>query len=165
MDAGDWIALGGTVLALVIHSIAVAMFLARLAGKVETNSKAIEALISGKVSTEQGKGFQAQIDRLERADAECDGKLIAQRQESADRMERLGARLAAHEQTQSAQNTTLTAAVTRMEALMEGMRDAINRMAAGQRDRAPTRAEDGLLGDLERLVRIAPLLKQLGAAA
>lgn len=130
--------------------------------KLETtqgaHSKALEVLpdtLRAFVTKEEGKGYQAQLDRLEKADAECEGKLTGQRQELGDRMERLGARLAAHEQTQSAQNTALTAALTRLEATMEGMKDAINRLA-----QAPThQPQSDLFSQIEQFARLQKMLK------
>lgn len=167
---GITLAIAAPILSFVGTLMAVSFMMGGRISTIETvqsaHTKALEALpaaLKAFVTKEEGRGYQAQLDRLERNDAECDGKLVAQRQEMADRMERLGARLSAHEQTQSTQNTALTTALARMESAMEGMREAINRMAS-ERDRNPPSRHDGLLDDLERLVRIAPLIKQLGGA-
>ncbi len=128
MDAGDWIALGGVAFALIVQSIGVAIFLTRVASQVQVNSKAIDAL-SGNVTTrEQGRGLQAQIKRLEQADAGCKGEIGAVRTELHDRIERHGAKIAGVEQT-------VAAAVGRIEATMAGMQAAMERLIRAEEAR------------------------------
>lgn len=165
---GITLAIAAPILSFVGTLMAVAFMMGGRITAIETtqgaHTKALEALpeaLKAFVSKEEGRGYQAQLDRLERNDAECEGKLTAQRQESFDRMDRLGARLAAHEQTQSTQNTALTAALTRLEATMEGMRDAINRLAV-ERDRDYQPAQPDFLQQLQQFVAIQKMLK--GAA-
>jgi hypothetical protein len=166
MDAGDWIALGGTIFALVLHSIAVAMFLARLAAKVDGNTKAIDLLVSGKVSMEQGTGFQAQLNRLEKGAAECEGRINQMRVEFEGRQERLTSRLNTHEQATNAQTAQLTNALTRLDETMKGMKQSVDQLSDAERARmaapqAPAHNQPDLMQLLQLAVQAAPLVQQL----
>jgi len=163
VDAGDWIALGGTVLALVFHSIGVAMFMARIAARTETNSKAIEALIATKVSTEQGAGYQAQLNRLENGAAECEGRINQMRQEFDGRQEHLTIRLNAHEQATTAQTSQLTNALTRLEEHVKSLKESIDRLSEAERQRAaqPQAQPLDIIGLLTLATQAAPLVRQI----
>lgn len=165
---GITLAIAAPILSFVGTLMAVSFMMGGRIMKIETtqdaHSRALEVLpdtLRAFVSKEEGKGYQAQLDRLEKADAECEGRMTGQRQELGDRMERLGARLAAHEQTQSAQNTALTAALTRLEATMEGMKDAINRLASAPAQQPP-QVQGDFLQQLQQFVQLQKMLK--GAA-
>ena len=118
---------------------------------------------------EQGRGYQAQIDRLERSDAECEGKVSTMRTDFEGRAERLSARIATHEQSTNAQNTALTTALTRIEATftagMAAMKESVDRLLAEERARlqhhpaaAPAPAND-FLSQIEQFARIQKMLK------
>jgi chromosome segregation ATPase len=115
---------------------------------------------------EQGKGYQAQLDRHEKADAECEGKISAMRQESSDRIERLSNRITAHEQATNSQNTALTTALAELKATMAGMKESIDRLAEAERARAsqPLHAPPApdLMAQLQQFAAIQKMLK--GAA-
>lgn len=167
MDAGDWIALGGTIFALVLHSIGVAMFLARLAAKVDGNTKAIDLLISNKVSTEQGVGLQAQLNRLEKGAAECEGRINQMRAEFEGRQERLTSRLNAHEQSTNVQTSQQTNALTRLEEMVKGMKQSVDQLSDAERARMAQPApqayhpQPDLMSMLQLAVQAAPLVQQL----
>lgn len=167
MDAGDYIALGGTILALVFQSVGVAMFLSRLAAQVENQGRAIQTLADSKVSSEQGKGLQAQLDRLERNDAECEGKLVGMRQEFDARTERVTNRMTAHEQQQAAQTADLRGALSEIKATftagMTAMKEALDRMAAERAHPLPAATAPDFLQQLQQFVAIQKMLK--GASA
>lgn len=161
MDAGDWIALGGTVLALVFQSIGVAIYLTRVATQVTQNTKAIEMLASGKVSMDEGRGYQAQLDRLERNDAECEGKLGGMRQEFDARTERLSSRLTAHEQQQTASTAALSTAITKFEAVftasLASLKESVDRLHAERAQQAPHQPD--FLAQLQQFVQLQKMLK------
>lgn len=148
MDAGDWIALGGVVLALVFQSIGVAIFLTRVASQVQTNAKAIE--------------------HLERADAECRGQMAAHRTEFNERLERAANRLSAHETKTANDNSSLTAALTKIEATFStgiaAMRESLDRLLEAERVRlaTPTAPPPNILDQLQQFAAIQKMLK--GAA-
>lgn len=166
MDAGDWIALGGTIFALVLHSIGMAMFIAKLAAKVDGNTKAIDALISGKVSMEQGIGFQATMSRLEKGAAECEGRINQMRIEFEGRQERLTSRLNAHEQATNVQTSQQTNALTRLEEMVKGMKQSVDQLSDAERARMAQPApqpshQPDLMSMLQLAVQAAPLVQQL----
>jgi len=166
MDAGDWIALGGTIFALAIHTILGAMFLARLAAKVDGNSKAIDLLLTTKVSTEQGTGFQAQINRLEKSAAECEGRINQMRVEFEGRQERLTLRLNTHEQATNVQTGSLTNALTRLEEMVKGLKQSVDQLSDAERARmaapqAPAHHQPDIMSILQLAVQAAPLVQKL----
>lgn len=160
MDAGDWIALGGVSLALVIHSVGVAIFLTRVAAQSQANTKAIEDLYRTRISDDQGKGYQAQLDRLERGHAECDGRIGAMRQEFDARTERLSNRVTAHEQQQSASTAALTASLAKFEATftagLQSLKEAIDRLHA---ERAAGAAHPDFITQLQQFAAVQKMLK------
>jgi chromosome segregation ATPase len=115
---------------------------------------------------EQGRGYQAQLDRHERADSECEGKINAMRQEFADRHERLSSRITAHEQVTGSQNTALATALAELKATMSAMKEAIDRLAEAERTRqsAPqlAPAQPDLVSQLQQFAQLQKLLKSVG---
>jgi len=140
----------------------------RRQGNTETtlaaHTKVLESLpdvLKGFVTQSEGKGFQAQLDRLERSDNECEGKISAQRQEAADRIERLSTRVTAHEQSTNAQTAATSQAMARLETLMISMKESVDRLSEAERQRHSTPPANDMFTQLEQLVRLGPLLKQI----
>lgn len=159
----DWLAITLAVASPILSVIATAYFMGRRVAVIETtqaqHSKALEALpdvLRGFVTQQEGKGFQAQLDRLERNDAECEGRMAGVRQENADRIERLSSRVTAHEQS----NVALTTGFAKLETTMSGMKEAIDRLAEAERAAAPKPNTD-IIAMLSLAAQAAPLVRQL----
>lgn len=139
----DWLAITLAVLAPVLSVLATLVTVAFLIGKrvavIETTQDAHGKALAERVTQEQGRGLQAQIKRLEAADATCDGKMTQMRAELSDRDDRLSARLSAHEQQQSATNLALTNALTKFEATfsagLSSMKESVDRLLEAERAR------------------------------
>lgn len=150
----------------ILSVVATAYIIGRRVAVIETtqvaHTKTLESLpdvLRGFVTQQEGKGYQAQLDRLERNDAECEGKLSSQRQEVSDRMERLGARLAAYETTQTAATSDLRASLSRMEATfsagIQALKDSLDRIHH-ERAQAP---QPDLFTQLQQFVQLQKMLK------
>lgn len=100
--------------------------------KVNTAVDTMKWLSDNKVSKEEGAGFQAQLNRLERNDAECEGKLTAMREEFNSRFERMTNTLSGIEQTRSAESNHLSGAVAEIKATMLSMKESLARLEAEQ---------------------------------
>lgn len=161
-----------TVAGSVLGSVAAVSFrsgarLTKLESACEANAKAIADLAKvtdDRATKETARTLQAHVERLDRSDAECDGKITGMRQEFDARSERFLNRLAAHEQATGVQNTALTTALAELRATMAGMKESMDRLAEAERARiaisAPERGHD-LLSMLTALSQAKPLLKQL----
>lgn len=145
MDAGDWIALGGTVLALVFQSIGVAIYLTRVASQVQQNVKAIE--------------------RLERSDAECEGRMSGMRQEFESRAERLSNRVTESERAQTEQTNALGQAFSKLEATLTGglvaLKESVDRLH-DERARAMAQPpQNDFIAQLRQFVELQNLMKKV----
>lgn len=163
----DWLAITLAVASPILSVIATAYFMGRRVAVIETtqaqHSKALEALpdvLRGFVTQQEGKGFQAQLDRLERNDAECEGRMAGVRQENADRIERLSSRVTAHEQSTGAQNVALTTGFAKLETTVSDMKEAIDRLAEAERAAAPKPNTD-IIAMLSLAAQAAPLVRQI----
>lgn len=166
METANVIALAGFGFVLLVQAGAIVWWARGVSAIQNGHGKALEALpetLKAFVTQETGKGYQAQLDRLERSDAECDGKISSMRQEFDGRFERAGARITASEQSQATQNAAVSAALTKLEATMTAMKEAIDRLAEAERERhrAPATAQPDLLTTLNMIAQIKPLMKQL----
>lgn len=135
--------------------------LATMQAAIEANAKAIDGIthaLEMKVSIDQGKGYQAQIDRLERSGAECEGRISSLRAEHGASAERFSARLSAHEQHQSGQYANLASAFTEIKAMFSAMKESVDRLLEAERARPTT----DLVGQLQQFVTLQKMLK--GAA-
>lgn len=165
MDAGDWITIGFGLVGLAVQLVVVAVVFTRVQARTEGNSRAIEELKRNTLTTKEGDGYQAQLNRLEQRDSECEGKLQGLRQEFADRSERMSTRLTAHEQTQSTQNTALTGAITELRATfaasMQSMKESVDRLL-DDRDRShPAPSANPLMDQLQTFVAVSKMLREL----
>lgn len=156
MEAANIIALAGFSFVLLVQAAAIVWWARGVSATQTTHTKALEALpdaFRGFVTVDTGKGYQAQLDRLEHRDAECEGKLSAIRQESSDRIERLSARVASHEQTTGAQSQILTNAITRLEEAMKAVKESVDQL------RAPNHMSG--LDQLRQFVELQAMLKKV----
>lgn len=172
----DWLALVLAVASPILAAAAALITVGWSAGKrfaiIETTQNAhTEALhelpnvLKGFVTKDTGDGYQAQLNRLERNDAECEGKVLAMRQEAADRVERLSAHVSAHEQTTSATQTALANALTRLEATMSAMKESVDRLSEMERLRVTQpQAPNDALAELHRFVALTRAMKELQAS-
>lgn len=119
---------------------------------------------------EQGKGYQAQIDRHDKQHAECDTKVNASRDEFNNRVERVTQRIEFIEKNRAAESNALASVMGEIKAEMRSMKEALDNLTLAERDRNHTppqimgRAE--LLAALALAVQVAPMVKQiLGKAA
>ena len=123
--------------------------------------KTLPEVLKDFVTKEEGKGYQAQIDRLERSDAECDGRMSQMRSDFEIRSERIGTRMTAHEQATSAQNTAVTNALAEFRATIAALKESVDRLEAVERTRAPQHQSPDLMSMLNLAVQAAPLVRQL----
>lgn len=147
MDVGDWIALGGTVFALIMQSIGVAIYVTRVAAQVSQNAKSIE--------------------RLERNDAECEGKMSGMRQEFSDRTELLSNKFTSYEQHQNAQTAALNAGLAKIEATftasLTSLKESVDRLYEAERQRAIASppAQPDLIGQLRQFAELQKMFKSV----
>ena len=163
METANVIALAGFGFVLLIQAAAIVWWARGVSATQSAHSKALEALpdvLRGFVTAEAGRGYQAQLDRLEHRDAECEGKVIAIRQESGDRIERLGVRVTAHEQATGAQHTALTSALTRLEATMAAMKESIDPLSEAERTRSSP-AQSSPIEQLRQFVELEALMRKV----
>lgn len=163
MEQANIIALAGFALVLLVQAGAIVWWARGVSTVQAAHSKALEALpevFRGFVTVDIGKGYQAQLDRLERNDAEGEGRLTATRQEAADRIERISARVTAHEQSTGAQNTALTNAFNRLEATMQAMKESIDRLSEAERAR-PAPAQASPIEQLRQFVELQALMRKV----
>lgn len=168
MAMPDWIAISLAVASPILSVIATAYFIGRRVAVIETtqnaHTKTLEALpeiLRGFVTQSEGKGYQAQLDRLERSDAECEGKMSGIHQESTDRIERLSSRVTAHEQATNATTTAAAQAMARMETLVINIKESVDRLREDERTRATQPEKTDIIAILTLAAQAAPLVKQL----
>lgn len=109
------------------------------------------------------------IGRLEKADAACDGKVEAVRQELHDRVERQSTKIQRIEDASASQSAHVTAAISELKATMGAMKESVDRLLAADQARVIAQrpvqhAQGDLIGQLQQLVALAPLLRQLSHA-
>lgn len=149
------IALGSPILTVIGTAFVFGSRFATLRSQTNANAAAIDRLLEDKVSVEQGKGLQAQIKRLEEADAGCKSEIAAVRNELHDRVERHSNKISAVEQT-------VAAAVGEIKATMSGMKEAMDRWEArAVATPLPTAPEAGLITQLNAFAGIMRAFKEM----
>ena len=160
MEAANTIALAGFAFALIMQAGVMVWWGSRISTTQAVHSKALEALpdtLRNFVTIDIGKGYQAQLDRLEHRDAEHDGKVAAIRQEAADRLERISARVTAHEQATSAATNAFAQALTKLDVTMDAMKEAVDRLSEAERSRTPP---PSLIDQLRQFAELQAMLKK-----
>lgn len=164
----DWLAVMLAVLAPVLSFVAtllaMAMTYGRRVGTVETTLAAHTKILEELPAALRALATKEDVVRLEKADAECEGRMASNRQESSDRVERLSNRLAAHEQNTGAQNSSVTSAIAEFRATMAAMKESIDRLEAAERHAERQRAAGpplDIIGILNLAAQAAPLVRQL----
>lgn len=163
MEAANIIALAGFSFVLLIQAAAIVWWARGVSATQTAHSKALEALpetFRGFVTIDIGKGYQAQLDRLEHRDAECEGKIGANRQEAADRIERLSSRVSTHEQTITAQIQALTNGLTRLEEAMKAVKEGMDRLSDAERARGAN-VQPNAIEQLRQWVEFQALMKKV----
>lgn len=165
----EWLAIVLAVLAPVLSVLATlltqAMTLGRRVGAAETTLAAHSEAMKELPHTLRAFAVKDDVLRLEKADAECEGRMASNRQEAGDRLERLSNRLNSHEQNTGAQNTAVTSALAEFRATMAAMKESIDRLEAAERARPiqPSQQID-IIGLLNLATQAAPLVGKLLAA-
>lgn len=162
METANVIALAGFAFVLLAQAAGIVWWASGASAKIVAHSKALEALpdaLRSFVTLDIGKGYQAQLDRLEHRDAEAEGKLAAIRQESSDRIERLSTRVASHEQSMGAQTQALTNALARLDESMKAMKESVDRLSEAERARAP--ASLSPIDQLRQFVELQQLMRKV----
>lgn len=173
----DWLqitlAIGSPVLTIIGTAFVVGSRSATIETNVSTAMRAIESLtettqraLDGKMSVEQGRGLQAQIKRLEHADAACDGKIGAVRDEFDGRAERINAKLENSEKNRAAASEAAAGHFGKLEAMMGAMKEQLDRLER-ERVLTPPQApqQPDLIALLNALSQARPLLAQLAGSA
>ena len=163
MEAANTIALAGFAFVLLVQAAAIVWWARGVSTTQAVHSKALEALpdlFKSFVTVDVGKGYQAQLDRLEHRDAEHEGKVSAIRQEAADRVERISARVSAHEQATSVANTALANALTKLEVTMAAMKESVDRLSEAERAR-PIGQQPNAIEQLRQFVELQALMKKI----
>lgn len=150
--------------------VTVAFVVGRRVAIIETtqaaHTRTLETLpdvLKGFVTQDVGKGYQAQLDRLERNDAECEGRLTAIRQEVFERVERMSTRIASHEQSVSLSMSASATAMTRLEEGMKALKESVDRLSIEERNHRGPQQPD-LISLLSLAAQAAPLVRQLISA-
>lgn len=160
MDAGDWIAIGVAVISIVFQSVGVAMYVSRVGTTVSANTKTIESLADTKVSIDTGKGYQAQLERHEKALNDAASTLQNIRNEYDARFERATARFSSAEQMQNTHNSSITAGMAKLEAVVAGMAGNVERLLEVERQRLVTPPpQPDLMAQLQQLVALSKMMR------
>lgn len=136
--------------------------------KVNSQAEAINDLWKHKITKEEGAGFQAQLDRLERNDAECDGKLAGMRDEFNSRIERATLKIDHMEKNRNTTDQIVAAALAKLDASVAAMKESVDRLMVAEQMRAalpltqPPRTDMNILDRLREAEEIRRMLKGFG---
>lgn len=159
MTPESWIAFGGLMVTGLIYAGVSFVQFGRMQNAIITISDAVK----NKVSKEEGAGFQAQLNRLERNDAECDAKIVMMREEANTRAERVNGRVEIMEQRHADANANVQSQLATLTATTLGLKEAFERFLEAQSRQAPLPVpqQPNPIEQLRMLVELQTLMKKM----
>lgn len=162
----DWVQVAlalMTVLGSVAGSVALVSFrtgtrFTEIDAAIKANAIAISELtraVAERATAETAKGLQAQLTRQE-------GALTTTANELGARIERHGIRVDKVEETHAARESATAAVLGRLEAIVGGLKESVERLIAAEADRhrAPPPSQPSLIDQLRQFAELQAMLKK-----